>query len=47
MSSEDAIEELRRCSGTQFDPNVVEKLVEILDKRRAEGRPVLETARRR
>jgi signal transduction histidine kinase/response regulator RpfG family c-di-GMP phosphodiesterase len=47
MTVDEAIEELRRCSGTQFDPDIVEKLVEVLEKRRAEARPVLETARRR
>jgi len=30
MSSKDAIAELRRCSGTQFDPMLVEKFIEIL-----------------
>ncbi|MGQ9810568.1 MAG: ATP-binding protein [bacterium] len=33
MSEVEAIEELRRCSGTQFDPIVVEKFIEILDGR--------------
>jgi HD-GYP domain-containing protein (c-di-GMP phosphodiesterase class II)/signal transduction histidine kinase len=47
MRVEEAMSELRRCSGTQFDPAVVEKLVEVLEQRRAEARPVLETARRR
>jgi HD-GYP domain-containing protein (c-di-GMP phosphodiesterase class II) len=27
MPSEDAIAELRRCAGTQFDPDVVEALI--------------------
>jgi response regulator RpfG family c-di-GMP phosphodiesterase len=27
MASEDAISELRRCAGTQFDPDVVEALI--------------------
>jgi len=30
MRPEDAIEELRRCSGTQFDPRVVEAFVEAM-----------------
>jgi HD-GYP domain-containing protein (c-di-GMP phosphodiesterase class II) len=47
MGVEDAIEELQRCSGSQFDPSVVEKLVEVLEQRRAEARPVLEAAPRR
>jgi signal transduction histidine kinase/HD-GYP domain-containing protein (c-di-GMP phosphodiesterase class II) len=47
LSMKRAVEELRRCSGTQFDPAVVAKLVEILEKRKAESRPVLEPVRRR
>ncbi|MGQ9810569.1 MAG: HD domain-containing phosphohydrolase [bacterium] len=35
MSEVEAIEELRRCSGTQFDPIVVEKFIEIVAKRGA------------
>ncbi len=27
MSHEDAIEELNRCAGTQFDPEIVEAIV--------------------
>jgi putative nucleotidyltransferase with HDIG domain len=33
MSVPDAIEELRRCSGTQFDPQVVDALAELLTRR--------------
>ena len=29
MSREEAVAELRRCAGTQFDPGVVEVLVEV------------------
>jgi signal transduction histidine kinase/response regulator RpfG family c-di-GMP phosphodiesterase len=47
MQMEEAIEELRRCSGNQFDPAIVEKLVGVLDKRKAEARPVLASVRRR
>jgi HD-GYP domain-containing protein (c-di-GMP phosphodiesterase class II) len=47
MTVEEAIEELRRCSGGQFDPAIVEKLVGVLSKRKAESRPVLASARRR
>jgi K+-sensing histidine kinase KdpD len=36
MSEEEALEELSRCSGTQFDPKVVEKLIEIMRKATAE-----------
>ena len=32
MSVEAAVEELRKCSGTQFDPQVVEKFVEVVQK---------------
>jgi diguanylate cyclase (GGDEF)-like protein/PAS domain S-box-containing protein len=32
-SRDEAIVELRRCSGTQFDPGVIEKLVEVLMER--------------
>jgi len=30
MSKDDAVKELRRCSGTQFDPALVEKFIEVL-----------------
>jgi HD-GYP domain-containing protein (c-di-GMP phosphodiesterase class II) len=32
MSHEEAIEELCRCAGTQFDPELVERFIEIVDK---------------
>jgi GAF domain-containing protein len=41
MSVEEAVEELRRCSGTQFDPTVVERLTGILERVR-QGQPVKE-----
>lgn len=31
MSTEDALKELRRCAGTQFDPDLVEIFCEIID----------------
>jgi hypothetical protein len=31
LTKEGAIEELRRCAGTHFDPRVVEGLIEVLD----------------
>ena len=31
MSYEEAKEELLRCSGTQFDPKVVEAMLKIID----------------
>jgi len=30
MSEKDAVRELKRCAGTQFDPVLVEKLIEVL-----------------
>ncbi len=38
MERSDAIEELRRCSGTQFDPSVIDALVGLLDARPAGDR---------
>jgi HD-GYP domain-containing protein (c-di-GMP phosphodiesterase class II) len=32
ITQEEAMEELRRCSGTQFDPDVVEGFIEIAEK---------------
>ncbi len=40
MSQEGAIEELRRCSGTYFDPRVVEALIEVLEDAGSEGVPL-------
>lgn len=31
MSQHEAVQELRRCAGTQFDPGLVEKFIQILD----------------
>ena len=33
ISKENAIKELKRCAGTQFDPVLVDKFVEILDRK--------------
>jgi len=33
FSEEDAVAEIRRCAGTQFDPRVVEEFVRILRSR--------------
>ena len=38
QSPEAAVKELRRCSGTQFDPRVIDALVAVL------GRPAAQTA---
>jgi GAF domain-containing protein len=38
MSTEAALEEIRRCSGTQFDPKVVEAFTEIVKKTGTETR---------
>lgn len=32
MPEEDAIKELRRCAGTQFDPNIVEIFTKMLEE---------------
>jgi len=32
MSKDDAIGELKRCAGSQFDPVLVEKFIEIISK---------------
>jgi putative nucleotidyltransferase with HDIG domain len=42
LSSGSALEELRRCSGTQFDPRIIDVLVRIVeeDERDAEGTQV-------
>jgi putative nucleotidyltransferase with HDIG domain len=37
MSREDAIDELKRCAGTQFDPTVVEALVRVLAEQAETG----------
>jgi HD-GYP domain-containing protein (c-di-GMP phosphodiesterase class II)/two-component sensor histidine kinase len=47
MSTEEALEELRQCSGTQFDPKVVEILMEILEAREQDAHSVLGSAIRR
>ncbi len=33
MSQEEAIAELKRCSGTQFDPNLVEVFIKLLTQK--------------
>jgi putative nucleotidyltransferase with HDIG domain len=38
LTAEGAIEELRRCAGTDFDPRVVEALIEVLHDSDAESR---------
>jgi GGDEF domain-containing protein len=40
-STEEALEELRRCAGTQFDPRVVEALVADISEELAEVSPVV------
>ena len=47
MGAGEALEELQRCSGTQFDPDVVEKLVEILMKRKKEADAMVQPVNRR
>ena len=41
LSSTDALTELRRCSGTQFDPRIVEALVGIVEELELTGEGVL------
>jgi HD-GYP domain-containing protein (c-di-GMP phosphodiesterase class II) len=36
MSQDEALEELKRCSGSQFDPRVVENLTKVLKERKEE-----------
>ena len=38
MTAEAAADELRRVSGTQFDPDVVDVFLGLLDSRRVAGR---------
>ena len=33
MKKEDAIIELRRCSGSQFDPDLVEKFIRVIENK--------------
>jgi HD-GYP domain-containing protein (c-di-GMP phosphodiesterase class II) len=51
MSEEEAVEELRRCSGSQFDPKVVEEFVGIIEqqgqRQRKESHPMLASVNRR
>jgi HD-GYP domain-containing protein (c-di-GMP phosphodiesterase class II) len=37
MSEEEAVEELRRCSGSQFDPKIVDKFIDIVKPTEAEN----------
>jgi diguanylate cyclase (GGDEF)-like protein len=39
-STEDALAEMRRCSGTQFDPVIVEALIGVLEEKRSTRRAV-------
>ena len=32
MSYEEGLEEIRRCSGTQFDPEIAEKFIEAINE---------------
>jgi putative nucleotidyltransferase with HDIG domain len=44
MSHADALEELRRCAGTQFDPRVVEALVDVAGRAHPEPQLLLPAA---
>jgi HD-GYP domain-containing protein (c-di-GMP phosphodiesterase class II) len=39
LSVEEAIEELRQCRGTQFDPRIVDRFIELLGRSGVEVRP--------
>jgi HD-GYP domain-containing protein (c-di-GMP phosphodiesterase class II) len=47
MPEKDAIKELRRCAGTQFDPHVIEKFITLLEREELpeEEREEIENAR--
>ena len=44
FSEQEAIDELMRCSGTQFDPRVIETLVQIVDEERREAAGIPDTS---
>jgi HD-GYP domain-containing protein (c-di-GMP phosphodiesterase class II) len=43
-SEEDAVAELKRCAGTQFDPRVVEEFLRLLVDRSAAPEPAADAA---
>ncbi len=44
MSPEAAVEELRRCAGTQFDPSVVEAFCRVHAEARSDGSPAVDAS---
>lgn len=36
MTIEEGLEEIKRCSGTQFDPYLVEEFISIFEEEKAE-----------
>ena len=44
MSPADALDELRGCAGTQFDPRVVEALADIADRAQPQSQPLVSAA---
>ena len=44
LSREAALAELTRCTGTQFDPRVVQALISVLEEEHASGSPAIEPA---
>jgi two-component system, cell cycle response regulator len=44
-SPQEALAELRRCSGTQFDPVVVDAIVTVVEERLATGAPQVVASR--
>ncbi|MFO7636472.1 MAG: diguanylate cyclase [Clostridia bacterium] len=44
LSHEEAIEEIKRCAGTQFDPELVDVFLEIMESYKRESSPLIQNA---